>query len=57
MVADPAASAPVTVVVIHRNRPDAVGRTVAAYLDQTVPTEVIVVDNGSGPDTVGRLPR
>ncbi len=40
---------PVTVVVVHRDRPDAVARTVQAYLDQTIPTEVIVVDNGSQP--------
>ncbi|MEZ5244237.1 MAG: glycosyltransferase [Acidimicrobiales bacterium] len=42
---------PVTVVVIHRNRPDAVGRTVAAFREQTVATRVIVVDNGSTPAT------
>ncbi len=47
---------PVTVVVIHRNRPDSVGRTVRAFLDQTVPTEVLVVDNGSDPETVAALP-
>lgn len=47
---------PVTVVVIHRNRPDAVGRTVAAFGDQTVPTRVLVVDNGSTPETEAALP-
>ena len=49
-------SALVSVVVIHRNRPDAVGRTVAAFAEQTVPTSVIVVDNGSDQDTVRGLP-
>lgn len=47
---------PVTVVVIHRNRPDAVGRTVEAFRDQSVPTEVIVVDNGSTAATQAELP-
>lgn len=49
-------SPPVTVVVIHRNRPDAIGRTVAAFAEQTVATSVIVVDNGSEPATVDALP-
>jgi GT2 family glycosyltransferase len=47
---------PVTVVVIHRNRPDAVGRTVDAFRHQTVATRILVVDNGSEPDTQERLP-
>lgn len=47
---------PVTVVVIHRNRPDAIGRTVEAFRTQTVPTEVIVVDNGSTAATQADLP-
>lgn len=47
---------PVSVVVIHRNRADAIERTVAAFASQTVPTEVIVVDNGSDAATVDRLP-
>lgn len=38
---------PVTVVIIHHNRPDAVVRTVDAYLAQSIPTKVILVDNGS----------
>jgi GT2 family glycosyltransferase len=46
----------VTVVVIHRNRLDAIGRTVDAFRDQTVPTSIIVVDNGSEPATVDALP-
>ena len=36
----------VSVVVIHRNRADAIERTVAAFADQTVETRIIVVDNG-----------
>ena len=47
---------PVTIVVIHRNRPDAVGRTVEAFRAQSVPTEVIVVDNGSTTATQADLP-
>ncbi|MEM7141425.1 MAG: glycosyltransferase [Actinomycetota bacterium] len=47
---------PVTVIIIHRNRPDAIGRTVDAFRDQTVPTSVIVVDNGSTAETEAALP-
>jgi N-acetylglucosaminyl-diphospho-decaprenol L-rhamnosyltransferase len=57
MAADPVERAPVPVVLIHRNRPDAIGATVAAFRGQTVPTSVIVVDNGSDPEVVDRLPR
>jgi GT2 family glycosyltransferase len=46
----------VTVVVVHRNRPDAIGATVAAFDDQTVPTRVLVVDNGSDAATEEALP-
>ncbi len=38
---------PVPVVVVHHGRPDALGRTVDAFLAQTVPTRVTVVDNAS----------
>ena len=48
--------APVTVVIIHRNRPEAVGRTVAAFREQTTPTRVIVVDNGADDQTQRSLP-
>jgi N-acetylglucosaminyl-diphospho-decaprenol L-rhamnosyltransferase len=47
---------PVTVVIIHRNRPDSVGRTVAAFRDQSVHTRVLVVDNGSAAETQTVLP-
>ncbi len=48
--------APVTVVVVHRDRPDSVGGTVRAFARQGVPTRVLVVDNGSRPETVAALP-
>ncbi len=51
----PANTPRITVIVVHRDRADAVERTVAAYLDQSVPTEVIVVDNGSQPSAGGVL--
>ena len=51
-----AGRAPVTVVIVHRNRPDAIGRTVTAFREQTVATKTIVVDNGSTPETVTALP-
>jgi GT2 family glycosyltransferase len=38
-----------TVVVVHRNRPDRLGTTVDALRGQTVPTRVVVVDAGSEP--------
>lgn len=49
--------APVSVVVIHRNRADAIERTIASFASQTVQTQVIVVDNGSDTATVEVLPR
>ena len=48
--------APVSVVVIHRNRADAIERTVTAFADQTIATRIIVVDNGSDPAAVEALP-
>ena len=38
-------NAVISVVIIHRDRPDAIGRTVEAFRDQTPPTSIIVVDN------------
>ena len=43
----PFSTPPITIVVVHRDRPDTIVRTVRAYLEQTIPTHVIVVDNGS----------
>lgn len=48
--------APVSVVIIHRNRADAIERTVGAFAAQTVPTRIIVVDNGSEPAASAALP-
>ncbi len=45
----------VAVVVVHRNRPDSVGRTVEAYLSQPDTDRVIVVDNGSDPRGIQAL--
>ena len=39
----------VTVVIVHRNRPERLRDTVDALRGQTVPTRVIVVDAGSEP--------
>ena len=47
---------PVSVVIIHRNRADAIERTVAAFAAQSVPTRIIVVDNGSEPAATEALP-
>ena len=49
-------NAVISVVIIHRDRPDAIGRTVEAFRDQTAPTSIIVVDNGSAPETEAALP-
>jgi len=49
----------VTVVVVHRNRPDTIASTVDAYLGQPDTDRVIVVDNGSdiaGLTALGSLP-
>lgn len=51
----PAFTEPVTVVIIHRNRVEQVGLTVEAFRSQTVPTKLIVVDNGSEASTVAAL--
>ena len=56
MTAPPDAE-PVTVVIVHRNRAEQIGLTVAAFRSQTVPTEVTVVDNGSGPRAAAALAR
>ena len=40
---------PLTVVVVHRNRPERFRTTVDALRTQTVPTRVLVVDSGSEP--------
>ena len=40
---------PLTVVVVHRNRPERARTTLAALRAQTVPTRLVVVDAGSEP--------
>ncbi len=41
---------PLTVVVVHRNRPERCRATIASLRAQTVPTRVHVVDAGSSPE-------
>ncbi|MCY3850771.1 MAG: glycosyltransferase family 2 protein [Acidimicrobiaceae bacterium] len=55
-MSDPRFAEPVTVVVVHRNRVEQVGLTVEAFRSQTVPTQVMVVDNGSEAGAVAALP-
>jgi len=47
--------APVTVVVVHRNRPGAVGATLDAFRNQSIPTRLVVVDNGTESDDLDEL--
>ena len=44
----PATAGPVTVVVIHRDRPGRLAETVRALTAQTVPVRILLVDSGSG---------
>lgn len=41
--------APITVVVVHRNHVDGIAATLEAFRQQTVATQLVVVDNGSEP--------
>jgi N-acetylglucosaminyl-diphospho-decaprenol L-rhamnosyltransferase len=45
----------VDLVIVHRDNPDAVLRTVDHFLTQSLVPRVVVVDNGSSPDAVDRL--
>ncbi len=45
---------PVSIVVIHRNRPERLRATIQALADQTVPVRVILVDSGSTPENHAR---
>ncbi len=47
MDANSKADGQVTVVVVHRNRPDSIAQTVGAFLDQPSTVGVVVVDNDS----------
>jgi N-acetylglucosaminyl-diphospho-decaprenol L-rhamnosyltransferase len=46
---------PLTVVVVHRDRPEVLAGTVAAFLAQGVEMSVTVVDNSSDPSSTDRL--
>jgi GT2 family glycosyltransferase len=46
---------PVPVVIVHWNRPERCLVTVAAFVAQSVPVRVAVVDNGSPPEVLARL--
>jgi N-acetylglucosaminyl-diphospho-decaprenol L-rhamnosyltransferase len=46
---------PVSLLVVHWNRPDECARTVRALLDQAVPLQVIVIDNNSATDACQAL--
>ncbi len=43
--------APISMVVIHRNRPERLTATLAALAAQTVPVRIILVDSGSTPES------
>jgi N-acetylglucosaminyl-diphospho-decaprenol L-rhamnosyltransferase len=45
----------VDLVIVHRETPGPVLRTVADFLDQSLVPRIVVVDNGSTPATVSRL--
>ncbi|HET9690918.1 MAG TPA: glycosyltransferase [Acidimicrobiales bacterium] len=47
--------APLGVVLVHRNRPDVVVDTVAAFEAQGLPLEVVVVDNSDSTTVAGEL--
>jgi N-acetylglucosaminyl-diphospho-decaprenol L-rhamnosyltransferase len=47
--------APVTVVLVHWNQPDRCAASIEAFQRQGVPVRVLVVDNGSSPEALGRL--
>ncbi len=49
------ASARVGVVLVHWNQPDRVRRTIEAFEAQTVPVDLVVVDNGSRPEVLAEL--
>lgn len=45
----------VDLVIVHRDRPDAVRRTIAEFGAQSLAPRMVVVDNGSRPEAVRRL--
>jgi GT2 family glycosyltransferase len=48
-------SAPLGVVIVHRNQPQQCATTVDAFRSQSVAVSITVVDNGSRPDAIERL--
>ncbi len=55
MTKEGAAEEVLGVVIVHRNRPEMVAASVAAFTRQGIPTEVVVVDNSEAPETTQRL--
>lgn len=51
----PGSAEPVSLFVVHWNRPDECVRTVRALLDQSVPLQVTVIDNDSAADSCEAL--
>jgi N-acetylglucosaminyl-diphospho-decaprenol L-rhamnosyltransferase len=45
-------SEPLTVVLVHRNQPQRCAATVEAFRAQDLPVRVVIVDNGSEPDSL-----
>src|SRR4051812_45179687 len=45
------------VFIVHRDEPERCVRATRAFLDQSVPVAVTVIDNGSAPDAVRHLER
>ncbi len=48
-------AARVGVVIVHWNQPDRLRRTIEAFEDQTVPVDLLVVDNGSRREVLAEL--
>lgn len=46
---------PLTVVVVHWNRPERCAATINAFLNQGIPLKISVVDNGSSPENYNNL--
>ncbi len=45
----------IAVVIVHWNQPDRIKRTIAAFEEQTVAVDLLVVDNGSRPQVIAEL--
>jgi GT2 family glycosyltransferase len=48
---------PLPVVIVHRDEPERCVRTARAFLEQGVPVQVTVIDNGSAPAAITHLRR